>query len=86
MFERELEQKKYENRMRAEQKSQTIKKVLTENQKLEERKRDEFYYKKALAEERKKELDKIAEQERQRKIFEERQKESRRKEVRNCFI
>ena len=65
----------------AEYKAQTIKKVLEENQRMEERKKEEFFHKKALAEERKRELDIEAEYERQRKIRYEREKEEQRQQV-----
>jgi len=82
-FERELEYKKYENKMKAQEKSETIKQVLEENKHIEEKKREDFYYKKMLAEERKKELDAIAAIERKQKIQAEKEKDMQRRHVRN---
>ena len=67
--------------MKAEEKANIIKSVLSENQKIEEKRKDEYYYKKKLAEERKAELDKIAEQERQFKIRQQREKDNQRRQV-----
>lgn len=67
--------------MKAVKKAQTIQRVLLENQSIEERKRDEYYYKKMTAEERKKELDEIAEYERRQKIAEQKAKDMSRKNV-----
>jgi len=67
--------------MRAQEKAEIIQSVLFENQKIEEKRKEDFYYKKAMAEERKRELDKIAEQERQTKIRQQREKDMQRRQV-----
>lgn len=84
-FERELEYKKYENKMKAQEKAETIKQVLEENKHMEEKKREDFYYKKMLAEERKRELDAIAAIERKEKIQAEKDKDNQRKHVKSTM-
>ena len=81
LFEFERQKKMEEAKKLAEQHAQMIQKVLEENQKLLEDKKEKFHMKKALAEERKRELDLLAEAELRRQQEEERLKEESRKQV-----
>ena len=78
MFEAERERAQEEGKMRALMHDQIIKKVIEENGKLEERKREESLMKRALADERKKDLDRQAEMIRQQKIQEEKERDEQR--------
>lgn len=82
-FEAETLYRREESRQRAEQHALNIKRVIEENQRLEQAKKEEYLRKKALAEERKRELDAIAEEERRIKAQEEYEKEMQRQQVRN---
>jgi hypothetical protein len=82
MFESEIIRKREESRRRAEQHATNINKVLYENKYMEEKKRQDFYTKKALAEQRKAEIDAANEEERELRHQEEMEKEARRRQVR----
>lgn len=70
-----------ENKRQAELQAQNLQKVLEDNNRLQEDKKEKYRHKKEMAEERKKELDAIEEVERQKKLEEDRRKEEARLQV-----
>jgi len=81
LFEYERQKKLEETKRLAEQHALLIQKVLEDNAKLQEEKKEKFNIKKALAEERKRELDILAEAELKKQMEEDRMKEEARKQV-----
>ena len=81
LFEYERQKKLEETKRLAEQHALLIQKVLEDNAKMQEEKKEKFNMKKALAEERKRELDILAEAELKKQMEEDRMKEEARKAV-----
>lgn len=82
-FEKEVEHIRDENRRRAEQHSINIKRVIEQNSKREHDRKNEYFTKKDMAEERKREIDEIEDERRRQKMHDQWEKDQRRKQIKD---